>query len=166
MTAVLLMRVPTPVPFFLTDPDGTVLLGTTLFQDEKNRVGESETWSMEAIAAHEFGHILQYKLGMTPDGPWQMEPHADFIAGWYLWGQIGHSLGQKINRTTGKPLPNEELLEMAIRSFFQIGDYAFNDHTHHGEPEFRAAMVRAGFESGNLKLNEAFEKGKKYAGLT
>src|SRR5262249_8857976 len=36
------------------------------------------------IVAHEFGHILQYKSGMAPDGPWQMEPHADFLAGWLL----------------------------------------------------------------------------------
>ena len=129
-----------PGAIFPDRPDGTVLLGATLLQKEKNRVSELDNWSLEAIAAHEFGHILQYRSGMTPEGPWQMEPHADFMAGWYLRDEIAHDL-------EGPHLSDEETVEMTIRTFFQIGDYAFNNRTHHGEPEFRAAMVRAGFES-------------------
>jgi hypothetical protein len=33
------------------------------------------------------------------------------------------------------------------------------------EEQFRAAMVRAGFDSAELSLDAAFERGMKYAGL-
>jgi hypothetical protein len=33
--------------------------------------------AIELVAAHEYAHILQYKNDLSPDGPWQMEPHAD-----------------------------------------------------------------------------------------
>jgi hypothetical protein len=49
-----------------------------------------------------------------------------------------------------------------------LGDTLYNDPRHHGEPEFRAAMVRAGFDAAfelHLDVDAAFEKGKKMAGL-
>jgi hypothetical protein len=53
----------------------------------------------------------------------------------------------------------------AMSSDYALGDTAFNDPRHHGEPQFRAAMVRAGFDSAELSLDAAFERGMKYAGL-
>jgi hypothetical protein len=125
-----------------------VLLGINLYRQlEKNQMDQF------SILAHEYGHILQYKKGMSPGGPWQMEPHADFLAGWCM--------GR--NEQYHKMTPDE--LEKEIRPFFALGDLEFNERRHHGEPEFRAAMVRAGYESRDLDVNAAFEKGKKWAGL-
>ncbi|MBV8413263.1 MAG: hypothetical protein JOY64_36960, partial [Alphaproteobacteria bacterium] len=45
------------------------------------------------------------------------------------------------------------------------GDTQFGNRAHHGEPQFRAAMVRAGFRSANLDVDAAFAEGKKFAGL-
>jgi hypothetical protein len=63
-------------------------LGTDLARDSaalcKSASGVLAPIQPLLITAHEFGHILQYKMGMTPDGPWQMEPHADYMAGWYI----------------------------------------------------------------------------------
>ena len=58
-----------------------------------------------------------------------------------------------------------ENLELGVRLMFSLGDTAFNDPQHHGQPEFRAAMVRAGYDSADLELDAAFERGMKYAGL-
>jgi hypothetical protein len=168
-----------PRVMFPDGPDGTVLIGMNLFgyemtipsysspeavareagraRQEAERAGTSIAGTPTgvgfgtaavAIVAHELGHIMQYKLGMTPEGPWQMEPHADFMAGWFMGGGA-----------------DEGVVEAAVRTLFDKGDYAFNDRDHHGEPEFRAAMVRAGYESGHLDAKQAFEKGKKFAGL-
>ena len=147
-------------------PDGTVLLGINLFDKEFGRANLAASSSPTAspffltplaIIAHEFGHIMQFKNGMNPEGPWQMEPHADFMSGWLL------SYVQSSAHNPG--IKSEEMVEGAVKAFFEIGDYAFNDRSHHGEPEFRAAMVRAGYESGNLDRKQAFEKGKRFAGL-
>jgi hypothetical protein len=83
------------------------------------------------LAAHEFGHILQYKNRMSVDGPWLMEPHADFMAGWY----VGNHVKRNLDDTT---------LIAFSHTMFAFGDTGFNAITHHGQPEFRSAMVRAG----------------------
>lgn len=158
-----------PVGIVLGFPDGTVLLGVNLLEQRHKGLLEGDEFSPYAIIAHEYGHILQYKKGMSPAGPWQMEPHADFMAGWFLAYVAANEVkffSKGFVRSEKLLLPKEERVELAMRSFFQIGDYAFNNRIHHGEPDFRAAMVRAGFESGSLRVNEAFEKGRKFAGLT
>ena len=53
-------------------------------QTSPGRVLQENDLDILVITAHEFDHILQYKSGMVPDGPWQMEPHADFLAGWAI----------------------------------------------------------------------------------
>jgi len=146
-----------PQAFLPNGPDGTVLVGVNLFDaivrlksgsDRKVGLHVLGEFTLPTIISHEFGHIMQYKRGMSPGDAWQMEPHADFLAGW--------SLGQsEIIRQ-----PPEEV----IKAFFNLGDYTFNDH-HHGEKEFRAAMVRIGYDLRDLDVNEAFERGKQYAGL-
>jgi hypothetical protein len=153
-----------PRAIFPDGPDGTVLLGINFFDryskpalaqlENTNQFG-AFFLAIHTIIAHEFGHIIQYKAGMSPTGPWQMEPHADFMAGWSLkaWGNMPSQM-------------TERVLETAVREFFLMGDTDFNDRAHHGEPEFRAAMVRAGYESGNLDVNKAFDEGKKFAGLS
>jgi hypothetical protein len=98
--------------------------------------------------AHEFRHILQYKSGMGPDGPWQMERHADFLAGW------------AIDRAWLCDLfsDKDESFNNAVRLIFSLGHTAFNFPDHHGSPELRAAMVRAGQESRHLAVQTAVSR--------
>jgi hypothetical protein len=144
-------------------PDGTVLLGIGLV-DEEMRHGRGWSLKMGApepgeeslvvILAHEWGHILQFKAGMTPAGPWEMEPHADFLAGWFF----GHHFGWTA------ALPD---IETAAKTMFEKGDTDFNNPAHHGQPQLRAVMVRAGYEAAQqgLDVKAAFEKGRTWAGL-
>jgi hypothetical protein len=139
-------------------PDGTIMLGVKLLSmirqtklDDLSYVDENSTF----VTFHEMAHILQFKRGMSPAGPWQMEPHADFLAGWAYANSLPKAaLGMK------------ESLERGVKLMFSLGDTEFNDAAHHGEPQFRAAMVRAGFDSAELGLDAAFERGMKYAGLS
>jgi hypothetical protein len=113
------------------------------------------------IAAHELGHILQYKSGMPVDGPWQMEPHADYLAGWY----VGNYVKAATPIDSRRALDDATLVAFA-ETMFSLGDKDFNDKAHHGEPEFRAAMVRAGYDNANLDVKAAFEKGRAIVGLS
>lgn len=147
---------------------GTVMIGKSFLTSaialtESKIPGEDILWSLTPdqareraifiIMAHEFGHIHQYKKGYKPDGPWQMEPHADFMAGWFL------------SQVWNKPIEKTMLLQSAAMTLFDLGDTAFNDKEHHGEPEFRAAMVQAGYDARNLGVEHAFEKGRQLANL-
>jgi hypothetical protein len=146
-------------------PDGTVLIGVHLLS-EISSVGSGQINVFSALAdenatfvtLHELAHILQFKRGMSSGSAWQMEPHADFLAGWAYAKSFGS--GDVVNQPDVR-----KNLELGVKMMFELGDTAFNDPRHHGEPQFRAAMVRAGFDSANLGLDEAFERGKKYAGL-
>jgi hypothetical protein len=151
-------------------PDGTILLGRHLLfrlwrdgaasifrrsQTSPSRVLQENDLDILVITAHEFGHILQYKSGMAPDGPWQMEPHADFLAGWAIdraW------LSDLFSDKDGS-------FNNAVRLIFSLGDTAFNSPDHHGTPELRAAMVRAGQEARHLDVKTAFRRGMELAGL-
>jgi hypothetical protein len=152
-------------------PDGTVLIGINLMQDAQ-RVTDTNNYNIirqagkafarfrdiavaKIIMAHEFGHIVQYKHGMEPTGPWQMEPHADFLAGWCL-----RAFAARIG-VPGVDV-NDNEVNYAAKFAFGLGDTDFNDD-HHGEPTLRQAMVRAGFELGELDLETAFDKGLKMA---
>jgi hypothetical protein len=162
----------------LTDgPDGTVMVGVNLVNQESQREGERINRCLRLnqqfsdmsdklgiadkyespdcfifplttliIMAHEFGHIVQFKHGMKVDGPWQMEPHADYLAGWY----IGRRGDVKLDSKTFHEL---------VDAIFLAGDTDFGDKTHHGEPDFRAVMVRAGYDAHALELQQAFDKG-------
>jgi hypothetical protein len=85
--------------------------------------------------------------------------HAAFPAGWGL---------------AALPLPASMLTISRVYSYrgsnkivFELGEFAFNERTRHGEPEFRAAMVRGGgYDAHALDVDKAFEKGKQKAGLT
>jgi hypothetical protein len=149
--------------------DGTVLLGKNLFFQQfrdsavdvlhrapyEQRVLDEHALNSLVIIAHEFGHILQFKNGLASDTAWQVEPHADFMAGWAIdrnW----------VNALFGN---QEKSFENAVRLMFSLGDTQFNNPKHHGEPQFRAAMVRAGQDAHDLPLQAAFEKGAKLVGL-
>jgi hypothetical protein len=150
--------------------DGTLLLGTNLFFEQfrdslvdvlpraqyEDHVRHQHALNSLVIIAHEFGHILQFKNGIKPGSAWQIEPHADFMAGWAIdksW--VSALFGDK-----------EKSFENAVRLTFSLGDTLFNDPRHHGEPQFRAAMLLAGQDARDLPMQAAFEKGKKLVGLS
>jgi len=115
------------------------------------------------IIAHEFGHILQFRHGMHSDGPWQMEPHADYMSGWYAGNYVKvHGPGPM--RPNNGTL-NDDTLVVFAQTMFKLGDTMFNDKTHHGEPDYRATMVRAGYDAADLDAKAAFEKGRAIVGL-
>ena len=103
------------------------------------------------VIAHEFGHILQF----TKDVPdcWEMEMHADFMAGWALAKYSEHHWEFR------------PTLLWTVEAMFGFGDTAFTAATHHGEPHLRRAMVKAGYESRVLSVSEAFDKGAQWARL-
>jgi hypothetical protein len=163
--------------------DGTVLLGLSLKAELDRLIDKlegitpennsimfiSKFDAVELVTAHEYAHILQFKNGMKPGGPWQMEPHADFLAGWYqgcqreLYARLDREKHRSGPVPFGYPNPDRE-----AAAIFSLGDTDFNSPDHHGSPQFREAMVRAGFQAGyedKLSVEAAFEKGKRVAGL-
>jgi hypothetical protein len=141
-------------------PHGTVMLGIELLKKEIRKRPLSYSNHAFAILAHEFGHILQYKLRLRPDGPWQMEPHADFMAGWMVARGLATPPGDP-RLTIIQPLELEE----ALASLYALGDRDIDTCKHHGQPDFRAAMVRAGYDAHRLDANAAFIKGAELCGL-
>jgi hypothetical protein len=159
-----------PDVLFADGPDGTVLIGDKLTQYEWTRDRQINyfplkltiggAWqSLEIVVAHEFAHILQFKRGLPPGGPWQMEPHADFMAGWLLGLKM-----EEMIKFYGTEIGSFGI-EEGTKSMFERGDTYFGDAKHHGEPQFRAAMVVAGFNARTLDLNSAFDLGRSIAGL-
>ncbi len=90
-----------------------------------------------------------------------MEPHADFLAG-FLLGKIMKKRNTSI--LPGFGFSNMSVLQ-AVQVLFRYGDTLFNSPLHHGEPEFRAAMVRAGLDAADIDVGSAFKKGKTIVGL-
>ena len=50
-------------------------------------------------------------------------------------------------------------IEEAVRMMLSAGDTKFNDKGHHGEPQLRAVMVRAGLREENSDAKNAFYRG-------
>jgi hypothetical protein len=104
-----------------------------------------------------------------------MEPHADFMAGWFL-GRLdrekgaslvyysGHANDDRPDRKVAVITP-ASALETAVTSIFDKGDTEFADAGHHGQPELRAAMVRAGYDAVQLDVDAAYAKGRLMANL-
>lgn len=133
-------------------PDGTVLFGLRLHNKELPKSIGGTTIPM--IMAHEFGHILSFKLRLPFQGKYQ-ELWADYCAGAYMfyrqfWKQTD------VNAT--------------LRTFFEIGDYAYNSPSHHGTPQERYQAVlkgyadAEGFQMSNrpMSLKDLIEKGSLY----
>ena len=109
------------------------------------------------VAAHEFGHILHFKIGSPFSRQWLVEPHADFMAGWFV-GNYSRT------QSTKQSDLNDETLMVFAETMFNLGDTKFNNKAHHGEPAFRATMVRAGYTFADLDVRDAFQKGRQLLG--
>jgi hypothetical protein len=124
-------------------PDGTVVFGMTLLQQEFQADPEGRV--VRAIMAHEFAHLVQFKRGLTTPGK-RPELQADYMAGWY-------SFSQQVSM---------DQLEPILMSFFQKGDYAFNSPHHHGTPGERIAAVRAGYDAAWPTIDDAWAGSEQY----
>jgi hypothetical protein len=126
--------------------DGSVIYGLNLLR--------SQLWSdagigfsVPAILAHEFTHVVQFKRGI--DAPTKTkELQADFMAGW--------EMGRDTRFT-------DDLVQSVFARFFSMGDYAFNEPDHHGTPKERLAAIKEGYSSKGLSFNRAFVHGLEFA---
>jgi len=87
----------------------------------------------QAILAHEFGHHIQFQLGLfsdieSPEQTRRTELMADAYSAYFLSNSRGASMQWKRVR---------EFLQV----FYNIGDCAFTDNGHHGTPAQRMAAA-------------------------
>jgi len=125
-----------PNTFFSTAPEsgdhygGTVAIGINYLQNMYNYSG---SFSMTPIvASHQFAHILDLTLKVTPPIHIYKELYADYMAGCFMaysskqtWADISHNL----------------------RWIVRVGDYtAINDPAYHGTPMQRMAAFKSGYD--------------------
>jgi len=92
----------------------------------------------QAIAAHEFGHHIQYQLHLldgqiSPEATRKSELMADAYAAYFLSHSRGASMQWK-------------RVKQFLQVFFNIGDCAFSDDSHHGTPTQRIAAAEWGYQ--------------------
>lgn len=136
--------------------DGTVLFGRRYLKELLARP-EAPDAAVVAVCAHEFGHILQFKLKLDKlllDGQTtvkRLELHADFLAGYFAGV-----------RKWEKPSFNAAVVAMTQ---FKFGDPLVNDKDHHGTPEERGQAIVKGYQIGHddrKPLLDAIPIGMKY----
>lgn len=109
----------------------------------------------QAILAHEFGHHIQFQLGLfgnvaSPEATRRTELMADAYAAYYLSHARGASMQWK-------------RVKQFLQVFFNIGDCAFTSNGHHGTPTQRMAAAQWGYsvadnaqKQGHILTAEAF----------
>ena len=117
--------------------DGTVVFGDGLLDQLLKRTDAPDA-AIACVCAHEFGHILQYKLGLydqlNKDAPTikRVELQADFFAGYFAG----------IRKRERPSFP----AAVFAMTQFTLGDESLNDPKHHGTHEERGAAVVRGFD--------------------
>lgn len=128
--------------------DGTVLFGQRLLADLLKRK-ESPEIGVAAVCAHEFGHIVQYKLGLDKKigvgdpNVRRLELQADFFAGYFA--------GIRKRETSDFPA------EAFAVTQYSFGDTQFGDPAHHGTPRERSDAIAEGFSSA-YRSRHAFDE--------
>lgn len=92
----------------------------------------------QAIVAHEFGHHIQFQLGLFgdqsgPEATRRTELMADAYAAYYLSHARGASMQWK-------------RVQQFLQVFFNIGDCSFTSDGHHGTPTQRMAAAMFGYK--------------------
>jgi hypothetical protein len=137
--------------------DGTVLfgkrlLGRCLASKDNPELG------VTCICAHEFGHILQNKLGLDRElhanqpTVKRLELNADFFAGYFAGLR-------KLER------PGYPAAVFAV-TLYGLGDDMLDNPGHHGTPDERAAAIVRGFDVAyreRRSLTDAIQIGVNYA---
>lgn len=95
----------------------------------------------QAILAHEFGHHIQFQLGLfgeesSPEATRRTELMADAYAAYYLSHARGASMQWK-------------RVKQFMQVFFNIGDCGFTNENHHGTPAQRLAAAEWGYSIAN-----------------
>ena len=138
--------------------DGTVLFGKKLLKKMLGTVDSPEA-AVLAVCAHEYGHVVQNKLGLRGRLLYdqktvrRLELHADFLAGYFA------GLRKRQNPTFASAV-------FAL-TMFGLGDNNFAQKGHHGTSEERGAAVVAGFEVGRgdkKSFGDVVEEGVRYVG--
>lgn len=86
------------------------------------------------ILAHEYGHHVQFELGLFDDHAGDAEAtrttelEADALAGYYL----SHPRGERLR---------SQRVDAFVRSFGEVGDCAFDNPGHHGTPAQRSTAA-------------------------
>jgi hypothetical protein len=93
-------------------------------------------FSLVLVMAHEYGHNLQWELGLQGASEVALEAHADCLAGVWI-GVLGAS-----GRTT------ERDLEEVGGALARIGDH--DGDSPHGTPEERYDAFRLGYDGGSI----------------
>ncbi len=141
--------------------DGTVAFGvglmSSLVQKFSGRWGSSGTHAAGAIFAHEFGHIVQFAVGMPAVPGKARELHADFMAGWYTQVRNMQQNNTGVN------------FEEIAQQMYDIGDFAFTSESHHGTPDERVSAYMAGaqfgWNSGGANVHQALDFGRRPLGI-
>jgi hypothetical protein len=113
-------------------PDGTVVLGLKLVNQECNSSLSKTCVAMAVVMAHEFAHILDFKNNFVSVSGKKKELFADYMAGVYL-------------HTRAVTYAYTDITE-AANSIFTKGDTDFNSPLHHGTPQERMNSLLAGYE--------------------
>lgn len=135
---------------------GTVCFGRTLFKDLMDRY-QDQGLAVMAVAAHEFGHIAQFRSGVderllrNQRTVKRVELHSDFLSGYFLG-------------VRKRQQPSISVWA-AGHTLYRIGDYEFHNPNHHGTPDERVAAAETGFRLGydeGAEFEQAFSRGVEY----
>lgn len=122
----------------LSGDDGTVLFGQR-FLKQLMAAPESPEVAVAGVCAHEFGHILQYKLRydevLTDGQPTakRLELNADFYAGYFAG-------------VRKRELPSFPAAVIAMTQY-NSGDEMLKNPQHHGTREERGKAIVKGYET-------------------
>jgi hypothetical protein len=139
--------------------DGTVLFGQRYLK-KLLAWPEHPDVAVTAVCAHEFGHILQYKLNLKPTilagqrTSKKLELNADYLAGYYA--------GALKLKKWSYPAA------VFATQQYSAGDLNVNSPKHHGTPDERAAAIVRGFEVAyreRRNLSDAIQIGVNYVSM-
>jgi hypothetical protein len=136
--------------------DGTVLFGQRLLK-KLLASPEAGDAAIVGICAHEFGHVLQWKVGvydiLNEGQPTvkRVELHADFLAGYFA----------------GVRRLQQSTFNAAVIALTQsnAGDNMLKHPKHHGTPEERGQAIVKGYETGHdnrKSLLDSLDIGEKF----
>jgi hypothetical protein len=140
----------------LSGADGTVLFGQRLLK-KLMALPESPDAAVAAVCAHEFGHILQYKLGLDKDlskgqsNVKRVELNADFFAGYFAG-------------VRKRELPSFPAAVVAMTQY-NSGDDMLKNPEHHGTSEERGKAIVKGYQTAYVDekpLLDAIKIGVEY----
>jgi hypothetical protein len=143
----------------MTGADGTVLFGQRYLKTLLAWPDHPDV-AITTVCAHEFAHILQYKLRLIPiilagqATAKRLELHADYLAGYYA-GAL------KLKK------PNYPAAIFATQQY-SSGDLNVNSPKHHGTPDERAAAIVRGFEVAyreRRNVSDAIQIGINYVSM-